>query len=251
MNTVLVDYMGFRIVVRPTDEEHNHFFVSNRVYEPHVTEHFKAMVPGKRVLDIGANVGYYTLLALHCGASWAVAVEPTYYLVDMLKNSLKANPGFFEKALQIRGAASDRFGKATRFNQLDTITSNGELHVEGNTTVSTHCLGAYAEAIGKIDVIKIDVEGHEERAMQGMPGILANNPAIFTEFYPRLLRFQGSTPEDYLKRLFDNRSVWVLDKWTHKKVRCETPKDVMAKYEFACQTEGEHLAYLDLLSVYG
>ena len=250
MNSTLVDYQGFKMAVRPDDNEHQHFYIGNRPYEPHVAAHFTEYARGKNVLDIGASIGYYTLLALQNGAKKVVAVEPTGYLVVMLVKSLDANAGFRERCRVINVAASD-YTQRKRFNQLEALTSNGEIHPEGNTSVEAARLDIYAYTIGKIDVIKIDVEGHEERAMLGMSMILANNPTIFTEFYPRLLKFQGTLAEDYLRRLFKNRKVWVLDKWTHKKVRCETPNDVMEIHEAACKQEGAELAYLDLLSVYG
>lgn len=56
---------------------------------------------------------------------------------------------------------------------------------------------------GKIDLIKMDIQGAESLALEGMKNILNKNPnvKIYTEIDPIALRESGTTAKDYMKML--------------------------------------------------
>ncbi|MCK5784866.1 MAG: FkbM family methyltransferase, partial [Desulfobacterales bacterium] len=56
---------------------------------------------------------------------------------------------------------------------------------------------------GKIDLIKMDIQGAEHLALEGLKHTIAGNKAIIiiTEFSPELLRESGGDPENFLDNL--------------------------------------------------
>ena len=58
-----------------------------------------------------------------------------------------------------------------------------------------------AREINKVDVVKIDVEGYEFKAIEGMKETIKSNPniKIFMEFNEKFLKMAGTTPEDFIE----------------------------------------------------
>ena len=57
--------------------------------------------------------------------------------------------------------------------------------------------------IGRVDVIKIDIEGAEMPALRGGPGLLSgdDSPVLVMEFHPKTLAYSGHRPDDMLELL--------------------------------------------------
>lgn len=171
-------------------------------YESHVSSVFRSRLrPGFHVLDIGANIGYYSLLAaMVAGPSGLViAVEPNPRNVRMILASARLN--HFDHLQVIQTAAAREWGVVV----LYTDGSQGSVRkpVDGDAILEAETVGAARlDDIIKgrrIDIIKIDVEGYEREALEGcLETIRAHRPLIFSEFQPR--SFVGS-PEDYLRFL--------------------------------------------------
>ena len=90
---VLCNYNGmFNIYCNPEETDIAPIFIGKSPYEPHVVKYFAPMVKRKRVLDIGSNIGFYTLLALHSGATEAFAVDPNPHNHHLLSLSLASGP---------------------------------------------------------------------------------------------------------------------------------------------------------------
>jgi len=161
-------------------------------YEPHVSRVFaERLRPGMAVLDIGANIGYFTFLAAaRVGPSGRVwAIEPNRKNVAFLLAS-RARNGFSQVAI-IQAAASDRWEVLS----LSTDYSNGAaLEAAGLEPdqfiepVMALPLDACLPRSPRIDVVKIDVEGAEGKALRGMLDLLERDlPLVFSEFTPSTL----------------------------------------------------------------
>ena len=130
-----------------------------------------ALMPGMRVVDIGANYGLYALsLALTVGPSGRVwAVEPASATAVYLQQGIDANS--FAHVTLVRKALSDREGTARL-----SVEANSELNSlgQGSGTGATEevpltTLDVLTAEAGwdRIDFLKLDAEGEEERIVAG------------------------------------------------------------------------------------
>jgi len=178
--------------------------------EPGATKLFCSLVkPGDVVVDVGANVGLYTLLAARLlrGSGRIYSFEPTPRTYRILKDNLQVN-GFLElgsiKLHQL--AVTDRAGLArlatfTADCGHNTLFRDGE--ADGEVDVTTISLDEALCAEKQVDLVKIDVEGAEPLVLKGMQRLVDNNPhmKIIMEFAPVHLRRAGFDPAAVLDSL--------------------------------------------------
>lgn len=194
---------GFRLVLDAADLSVSAPILESGVWEPHLTGVFRRYLrPGMRVADIGANVGYYTLLASTLvGPSGEVcAFEPNsencrLILLSVAENHCQ-NVRLFPLAL------SDRIGHVLFSSH---IGSNGGLLGPGarlddgqGMIVPTARLDGLLEP--PLDFVKMDVEGAEYRILRGAQTLLATaRPIVTTEFSCEMIsRVSGIAPRDFL-----------------------------------------------------
>ena len=144
-------------------------------YEREAQEIFVAAIrPGDVVYDVGANVGFYTLLASKlAGHGSVVSFEPLPRNLALLERHLRLNAVRNVRVLPI--AVSSRSGTArfaTSHNPaMGGLTATGEIEV---TTASLDDLIA-ARAIARPSFMKIDVEGAEHDVLTGAAKLLAED----------------------------------------------------------------------------
>ena len=130
--------------------------------------------------DIGAHVGFYTLLAseLVGGGGKVIAFEPNPRNLKYLKKHLEIN--HCDNVMVIEAAVSDKSG-ISHFNEGGG-SSMGTLSEDGYLTVNTINIDELV-GNGKIpapDYIKIDVEGAELLVLKGAKSTLINySPKMF------------------------------------------------------------------------
>jgi len=122
--------------------------------------------PNSVFWDIGANVGFYSLLASKLvGSGKVFAFEPAPRNLSYLKKHLALNRVTNVEVLAI--AVSDRSG--TSFFEIEETGFMGHLSIEGKITVPTAALDVLVEE-GKVrppDYVKMDIEGAELLALRG------------------------------------------------------------------------------------
>jgi len=140
------------------------------------------------VLDIGANSGLFTLLACTINPRvQVIAFEPAPEVRRQLEANVKANA--FESRCVIRSeAASDSDGTASLHLPHESWTSaslnaGGYHGLAGSTiTIKTVTVDSIAEAYPAVDLVKIDVEGFEDKVLEGMQKTVDRcGPAIILE----------------------------------------------------------------------
>jgi len=150
-------------------------------YEADKVRRFAAAISGARVVyDIGANVGYYSVLAsrvLGCPGQ-VVAFEPDPQNIAFLRRHLEMNA--IENIRVVEAAVSDRCGEA--MFQQEASRYMGALRQSGALLVRTLSVDDLVSS-GKFpspDVIKIDVEGAEQQVLLGAKQTLRScHPLLF------------------------------------------------------------------------
>lgn len=179
-------------------------------WEEHETRLFRAhLAPGTRVLDLGANVGWYSALAVLAGCE-VHAFEPVPAIAEVCRRNLdrarRAGPG---RAVLHECAAGAQPGKARIALGASNRGDNRVLDA-GAQRPEDMGAGSLVEirvervddlAPGPARVVKIDTQGSEWLALQGMRGVLAASReiALLLEFWPYALR--GASPEELLRFL--------------------------------------------------
>jgi FkbM family methyltransferase len=145
--------------------------------------------PGMSVIDVGANIGLYSILAsLRVGPTGTVwAFEPSSESAARLERNLALNgcerTPVFRLALSNTPSASlslisDKgYGDAYRYLRPDADPAAGEV-----VPVTTLDAWAAANAIQHVDFLKVDIEGGEYRMLLGARDFLASNPKIVVMF---------------------------------------------------------------------
>ena len=182
--------------------------VRHGVYEPEVCALFRRILrPGMNVLDLGANIGFFSLLAASLvGPSGHVqAVEPNPVNVRLLEASRRANA--FDQLSVLQVAASSEHGLLVLHTSYSNGTTAG-LPDDVAAVLNAHTVPALRlddvlPAARPISLVKIDVEGAEYLALRGCEAMLRRDrPPIVSEFSPGLLSgISGIEGEDYLRWL--------------------------------------------------
>lgn len=176
--------------------------------------------PGSFVIDIGAHVGYYTIISagLTGQDGKVLAFEPEPTNRELLLRNIEWNG--FKNVEVVDKAVSDRTGSGTLFQtKLDSgrhSTYKHDIPLAGSVDIETISLDVILEEQGnpKVDLIKIDVEGAENDVWRGMGNLIAsgNAPKIIIEYHPLLLRSAGIDPLQFASKIFsDGFKVQVVD----------------------------------------
>jgi len=194
-----------------------HLFLQG-YWEPDVTRFFLRIVkPGTHVVEVGANVGYYTLLACSLvGPDGRVtAFEANPAAAALARRSLSVN-GFRNRARMIEMAVTDAPGTATLYcleqRHGDSSIfdfSDNQLTFPGdrakNIEVPATSLDSFFNDGEHIDLIRMDAEGAEPLVFDGMHRILEQNPRIriLIELFPERIRRSGRDPAVFLQSISD------------------------------------------------
>lgn len=201
----LVSLDGFDLYVMPNDYVGG-YIQRSKSYEPHVTSLIRArLAPGDVFLDLGANLGFYTLLAARIVGERGkvIAFEPNPQNLQLLYSSLLKNAiGNVEVHPY---AVSDAAG-ILRFL---SVGSNGLVITDESKDqrhfflVQSVVLDRILASEERIDLVKIDIEAHELHALRGMTKLIeTHRPNLVTEFHPWAIReYTGEEPLDYLNAL--------------------------------------------------
>ena len=204
---VPADIQGFRIYSALDDAAVGRH-VRGDNYERDVTALFRSRLrPGMGVIDIGANIGYFTMLAASIvGPEGRVlAVEPNPRNVRLLEASRRANR--FDHVTVVQTAA----GRETGLLILNTSFSNGTTSAPPDELAQflsaevVPCLrvDSLLGLNDPVDLIKVDVEGAEYNALLGGEAIIRRfRPFIVSEFSPAMMPgISNISGEDYLRWL--------------------------------------------------
>ena len=160
----------------------------------------KLVKPGMRVLEVGANLGWFTtLLARAVGPSGSLtAYEANPEMADIARRNLMIN-GLGSHAKVIQEAVLDRSGRVS-FKMLQRYRGSSSLFVDeafaaslNDTWVTIDVAATTLDEImpdGVVDLIKIDAEGAEPLILLGARELIKRSPgvAVIIEYAPDMIK---------------------------------------------------------------
>jgi len=199
---IRVDIQGFSLMGGVRDRSFL-YRAQDGLFEPHtIGLMLQALRPGAIMVDVGAYLGYYTLLAARqVGASGRVyAFEPDPASFAWLLRNLHANE--CRNVVALRKALSHIPGTYSMYRSSSDPSRSSmaarhgwdeQFGVESET--ADRCVDAQA-----VDVVKIDVEGAETSVLLGMSELLARSPdpILFVELNPTALQENRSSQEELI-----------------------------------------------------
>jgi len=208
---VLINCQGNKMYVNAEDTGVAPTLLAGVEYEPFETELLKKLLKkNMTVVNIGANIGYYTLIAAnYVGSDGKVyAFEPAPKNYKLLVRNIEENG--YKNILPIQVAVSDKKGTLKFF--LDKSNLGGHSLAKQNINeknsfveVETNSLDNFFEKYNKdpkVDLIQMDAQGSEGLILDGAKKIIGNNKLkIIMEFWPYGLNNVGTDALDLLKRL--------------------------------------------------
>lgn len=208
---------GLKMFVDSRDVSIAPHIILDGVWEEGTEAVVRAIVkPGMSVLEIGANVGYFTLVMAQAVGSngHVVAFEADPDLAQLVRDNVEVN-GFIKQALVHNLAVSDVAGEL-RFHRALHHRGNGTIlagfdQTPHNPEVERETIAVRAvtldEAIAggerpQPDFIKMDAEGAESAIVRGAARTLASQKTRvwMFEFFPRFVAAAGDEPRAFLER---------------------------------------------------
>ena len=184
-------------------------FIGQRIaldkYEKYETELFLSQLnKGSVVVDVGANIGYYTLLAAR-RVKRVYAVEPDKKCFEILKKNVGENN--LKNVVLLDVADSDKnekkYLKKDKNNQ-----GNNQINDKNGEIVLAKTLDKILENEQKISLIKVDTQGWEPQVIAGAKNIIKRwRPTVFLEYTPS--EYRNNKMIDFLKKNYQN--IWSIN----------------------------------------
>ena len=169
--------------------------------------------PGMTVLDLGANVGAHTLPRARAAGppGRVIAVEPTAWAFSRLQRNLSLNPELSPRVEAIQAALGEPGGEPPQalYASWELSRRSGSHSVHGGQAKATTGAGfltldalVEGRSLDRVDLIKLDVDGHEARILRGGAETLARlRPRILLEVCAYTLAEHGERLTDLLAPL--------------------------------------------------
>jgi len=186
-----------------TDDVIQRYLYSFGVWEPAITDFVSSRLrPGDTFVDVGANIGYFSLLAsgLVGPDGQVVAIEPSPSIHEELQANLSLNERPNMRAVAV--AASDCSGVATIFRAGNANRGSSSLLASRGFDVESEVPTLpLADILTETEIrtariMKIDVEGHEASVVDGLLPALPSTRAdleLLIEISPEELVEQGTS----------------------------------------------------------
>jgi len=190
-----IDVFGFKMHLDEKDDACHSITTDKETNELKFLK--KIIKKGDYVVDIGANIGYYTLffasLVGPTGKVFAFEPEPKNFsiLKKNVENNLLDNVIIYQKAV----------GSKNKNIKMKLSDSIGFHHISDHGDLDLDCI-RLDDHIQNVNFIKMDAEGYEVEILKGMPNLLQRNVTIMSEFNYKLLQKYNS-PSEFFKILGD------------------------------------------------
>ena len=219
---------GLTMYLNPTDRNVSYLIFTNKEHEPFETLILKYFLKENSIyVDIGANVGYYTLLAASIAKKGQVfSFEPYNLNFELLEKNIVANNlvnvQTFPYAVYNENTSVDIFSSGANKGNVRLFKDDLEGYMEehqSNKSVKCVTLDSILDDSSNPDIIKMDIQGGEMLALQGMKKIInnTNELVLFTEFWPEAITLNKESPSEFLQSLHNlNFEIYDMDTTSNK-----------------------------------
>jgi len=167
---------------------------------------------GGTFVDVGANVGFWSIpAAQRIGpAGRVLAFEPNPWPAGLLRRNIAANTRMslapievFETALGREAGSADLFSFDMEAGSSRATLHSGAVPSEAVEHITVPITTVDASFEGPVDVMKIDVEGHEAAVLSGASRLFVDSPPrlLVLEIHGGLLPHAGSSPEQLVAQV--------------------------------------------------
>jgi FkbM family methyltransferase len=200
-------------------------YAKQRIHEPITTQLIRSILhEGDTFLDLGANIGYFSMLASRivgsAGRVYSFEPEPRNFKFLLLNKQLNK----YDQMTAMNMAVSNQPGRIKLFicpydtghhtiHQSEGITSYATSAEYDRSRISFVEIDAMpldaflaSRQVARVDLIKMDVEGAELLALQGMKETMAKNDDVkmIVEYFPLLVEKMGCSPGELLKLIAED-----------------------------------------------
>jgi FkbM family methyltransferase len=171
------------------------YLLRRRPPEPHIAALLQAVLDVcdiRRFWDVGAHIGYYSWLACATRPQLSVlAIEPDAVNVGLIQRTRIYAPAVMPLNVAVSGRDGsadflvDSIAGTTGTLQLSSPSFNERNYGErpARVTVATRTVDSLAAEHGAPELLKIDVEDHENAVIEGAAALLQSRPIIFIESF--------------------------------------------------------------------
>jgi len=190
-------YTGQLIVVNRLDFSVAPHLMMDGQWEIEVSQLFRAHIKEDSVVfDIGANTGYFGVIAsteiksgnvhyFEANPEFIPIIEKTL-MINCLREFSSVNNNVVSRnsdgnvQLQLR---DDRWGDSFVVTENRAMEKPDKIRNVNTVSIDDYC---HDNSINNVDIVKIDVEGYEEEVFYGMLNTIISNPSIviFMEYTP-------------------------------------------------------------------
>jgi FkbM family methyltransferase len=179
----------------------------NGIYESMETKLVMETVKdGNVVVDVGAHIGYYTLIFARCvgerGKVYAFEPEPTNF--SILSKNVEVNG--YKNVLLFQKAVADFNGRTSLFLDDGANTGDHRLYPEGNRKSVEVDVVKLDDIINeKVSFVKVDVQGVEWRVLKGMRKLIESGyvDRMLLEYSPYHIVASNYKEKELLKDIRD------------------------------------------------
>jgi len=204
--------------------------ISQRLRETGIWEPFETSLlldllqPGDVFVDVGANLGYFTVLAAaRVGDHGRVfAFEPDPDNFALLQANCLAN-GVDQRVCAVHGALAQHDGRGTLYLSEDNLGDHQIFDISGTRRSHSISLLNGGDYLGprtlRVDLLKIDTQGSEYAVVAGLLSYLQKldaPPQIIVELTPLSLRQAGASGRELIDCLAQlEQPFWIVDHIEH------------------------------------
>jgi FkbM family methyltransferase len=199
---VVKKVLGFKMILDLQDRGACRDLYHYGIREREATDIYKSFLTKEdNVLDIGANIGIYTLLSSSLTKGNIYAIEPDPRTYKLLNKNIKIN-GLEERVKLYNVAMGDKKGKLEFYQSKSFNWSSVARENEKGIQVKVDTVDDFGKD-REISCLRFDLEGYEHSLLKGARKTLKKKLKIFMEVHPLLIKEYGGDVLEMFEMLKD------------------------------------------------